>query len=61
MASSLQIMKMLKKDGWYVARTRGDHYQFKHPEKRGLVTLQHPVKDLRKDVLSSIYKQAGWK
>ena len=58
---SREIIKQLKQDGWEQVRVRGDHHQFKHPTKKGLVTVQHPKKDLRKDVLSSIKKQAGWK
>jgi predicted RNA binding protein YcfA (HicA-like mRNA interferase family) len=58
---SREIIKMLKKDGWQLVRTRGDHHQFKHSEKNGVVTVQHPVKDLSAFVLNSIFKQAGWK
>ncbi len=30
---------MLEDDGWYLARTKGSHRQFKHPEKAGTVTV----------------------
>jgi predicted RNA binding protein YcfA (HicA-like mRNA interferase family) len=33
------VIKRLKKDGWYLDRTSGGHRQFKHPEKPGLVTV----------------------
>lgn len=58
---SREIIKMLKKHGWQLDRTRGSHHQFKHPTKKGVVTVQHPVKDLSTFVVSSIFKQAGWK
>lgn len=32
--SSREIFKLLKKDGWYIVRTIGDHYQMKHPIKK---------------------------
>jgi predicted RNA binding protein YcfA (HicA-like mRNA interferase family) len=32
-------IKLIESDGWYLARTRGSHRQFKHPKKRGLVTI----------------------
>ncbi|WP_249168964.1 MULTISPECIES: type II toxin-antitoxin system HicA family toxin [unclassified Fusobacterium] len=51
-------MKLLKKDGWYLDRVKGSHYQFKHPYKQGIVTLPHPRKDLPKKTLESIFKQA---
>jgi len=33
-----EIIKLLEQDGWYLARTKGSHRQFKHPEKAGVVT-----------------------
>jgi len=47
------------KDGWYLARTRGSHRQFKHPAKSGLVTVSgKPSDDLAPGTLNSILKQA---
>ena len=58
---SADIIKMLKKDGWVLHHVRGSHYQFKHPEKPGKVTVPHPKSDLPLPTLRSIYRQAGWK
>jgi predicted RNA binding protein YcfA (HicA-like mRNA interferase family) len=58
--TSREIIQMLKQDGWQLDRARGDHQQFKHSVKKGLVTVQHPVKDLSIFVVKSIFKQAGW-
>ena len=58
---SRELMKMLKEDGWVLHRMRGSHHQFKHPTKKGLVTVQHPTKDLSGFIVNSIFKQAGWK
>lgn len=33
--SSREIIKLLKKDGWYEVHCVGDHHQFKHPTKKG--------------------------
>jgi predicted RNA binding protein YcfA (HicA-like mRNA interferase family) len=56
------IIKMLKEDGWYLARTRGSHQQYKHPAKPGLVTIAgKPSDDLATGTLNSIFKQAGLK
>lgn len=57
--SSREILQILIADGWYIARTRGDHHQLKHPVKKGLTTVQHPKKDLDPKVVRSIFKQAG--
>lgn len=59
--SSREVMKILKEDGWYEVGCDGDHHQFKHPQKKGRVTLTHPVKDIPIKTLKSIEKQAGIK
>lgn len=32
--------------GWTLASVKGDHYNFKHPESRFIVTIVHPQKDV---------------
>jgi len=59
--NSRQLFKLLREDGWIIVRVKGDHHQFKHPRKNGLVTVQHPAKDLSQFIVNSIFKQAGWK
>ncbi len=57
-----EILEMLKADGWYKARTSGDHRQFKHPTKKGTVTVRgKPSEVLDQFLLNSIWKQAGWR
>lgn len=58
--SSREIIKRLKKEGWYKVATVGSHQHFKHPTKKGKVTVPHPKKDFPYDTLVDIYKQAGW-
>jgi len=56
------VIKMIETDGWYLARSRGSHRQFKHPFKSGLVTIAgKPNDDLASGTLNSIFKQAGVK
>ncbi|MFC2172644.1 type II toxin-antitoxin system HicA family toxin [Acidobacteriota bacterium] len=56
------IIQMIEEDGWYLVRTKGSHRQYKHPEKRGLITLPgKPNDDLAPGTLNSILKQAGLK
>ena len=59
--SSRDVMKILLEDGWVEINCVGDHHQFKHPTKKGKVTLRHPVKDLGARDLKSIEKQSGLK
>jgi len=56
------VIKLLKKDGWYLSRTRGSHRQYKHPSKSGLITIAGKTSDdLAPGTLNSIFKQAGLK
>jgi predicted RNA binding protein YcfA (HicA-like mRNA interferase family) len=55
-------IKLIEDDGWYLARTRGSHRHFKHPQKPGLVTIAgHPSVVVPRGTLNSILKQAGLK
>jgi len=54
------LIKTIEKDGWVLDRTRGDHRQYKHPIKEGLVTVPGKLgKDVPLGTLKSILKQAG--
>ena len=56
------IFKKLEEDGWFLARTRGSHRQYRHPVKSGLVTIPgQPGDDLAPGTRNSIMKQAGFK
>ena len=57
--SSREVIVMLNRDGWYEVNQVGDHKQFKHPTKKGRVTVTHPMKQMPKHDLSSIQRQAG--
>jgi len=37
------IIKMVEADGWYIVVTKGSHRQYKHPTKRGRVTIAGPL------------------
>ncbi len=53
---------MIETDGWYLARTKGSHRQYKHYLKSGLVTIAgKPSEDLASGTLNSILKQSGLK
>jgi predicted RNA binding protein YcfA (HicA-like mRNA interferase family) len=48
--NSRQLIKQLEADGWFLARVKGSHHQFKHPDS-----------DIPAGTLNNIRKQAGWK
>ena len=56
------LIKMLQDDGWYLAQTEGSDRQFRHPNKRGKVTVAgHPSREVPTGTLLSIFKQAQMK
>ena len=56
------VLKLIEKDGWFLLRTRGSHRQYKHPIKKGLVTIPgKPNDELAPGTLNSIFRQAGLK
>ena len=55
-------IRLIRDDGWVLARTRGSHRQYKHQEKPGLVTIAgNAHDDLAPGTWNSILKQAGLK
>ena len=38
-----KIIKLIEADGWYLARTKGSHRQYKHAIKSGLVTDKRKI------------------
>jgi predicted RNA binding protein YcfA (HicA-like mRNA interferase family) len=58
---SADILSALKSDGWERVAQKGGHVQFKHPSKRGRVTVPHPKSDVPIGTLRSIEKQSGLK
>jgi predicted RNA binding protein YcfA (HicA-like mRNA interferase family) len=57
-----ELLKLIKRDGWYLVATRGSHEQYKHDTKPGRVTVAgKPSDDLAPGTLKSILKQAGLK
>lgn len=57
-----EVIRLIEDDGWYLVATRGSHRQFKHPVKKGRVTVAGKMsKDLHPKTLNSILKQADLK
>lgn len=57
--SSRKAIRLLENDGWYEVVCVGDHHQYKHPFKKGKVTITHPKKDIPIKTLKSISQQSG--
>jgi predicted RNA binding protein YcfA (HicA-like mRNA interferase family) len=54
------VIRLIEEDGWVRVQMRGDHRQYKHPTKRGRVTIAgHPSDDVHPKTLQNILTQAG--
>lgn len=58
-----QMIEIIVSDGWYFVRQNGSHKQFRHPVKKGVVTIPDHGKSIVLDhfVVNSILNQAGLK
>jgi predicted RNA binding protein YcfA (HicA-like mRNA interferase family) len=55
-----EVIRLIRADGWHNVKAKGGHRQYKHPVKRGRVTIPgRPNDDLAPKTLESILKQAG--
>ena len=58
--NSREIIQRLKRAGWELVRTKGDHHVFRKPDGGGIVVVPHPKRDIPLGTLRSIFKPAGW-
>jgi predicted RNA binding protein YcfA (HicA-like mRNA interferase family) len=57
-----EVVKLIQKDGWFLARVRGSHRQFHHETKPGTVTILGKESiEVPVGTLSNFLKQAGLK
>ncbi|MBQ9885435.1 MAG: type II toxin-antitoxin system HicA family toxin [Lachnospiraceae bacterium] len=55
-----EVVKKLRKAGWYEVRQNGSHHQFTHAECGYVVTVaEHGGKDIPKGTLEAIEKSTG--
>jgi predicted RNA binding protein YcfA (HicA-like mRNA interferase family) len=53
-------IRRIEAAGWQLARTRGSHRQYRHPDRPGLVTVAgKPSDTLHPKTWASIMRQAG--
>ena len=54
-----EVIRMIEADGWVHMRTTGSHRHFRHPRKRGIVTVPgHMADDIHPKTLRSVLRQA---
>ena len=55
-----EIIRRIEDDGWYRIKTKGGHRQYKHPVRRGRVTVPGKMSaELAPKTEKSIREQAG--
>ena len=56
----LELIRMLREDGWRLSAWHDGHRQYQHPVKRGTVTVSRTSDaGLTRGALHSVLKQAG--
>ena len=56
---SSELVKQLKKDGWFIVRQAGSHMILEHPIKRGKVVCPyHSSQEVGKELAIKILKDA---
>lgn len=57
-----EVIRVLLENGWFLARTKGSHRQFKHPSIPNVVTVPGKFSDdIPPGTLNNILKKAGLK
>lgn len=54
-----QLIRVLERSGWKLARTKGSHQSFRHPDHTNIVTVPVHGRDLKRGMLAGILKDAG--
>ncbi len=55
-----EVLRVLKRDGWFEVAAKGGHRQLKHPWKPGRVTVSGRLDhDLHPRTLRSVLRQGG--
>jgi mRNA interferase HicA len=59
---SSELIRLLKRDGWFEVKQKGSHITMKHPTKEGKVLIPfHGSKEVKKGLLNAILKRASIK
>jgi predicted RNA binding protein YcfA (HicA-like mRNA interferase family) len=54
-----QLIRVLEQKGWKLARSKGSHHHFTHPDSPIVVTVAIHAKDIKRGTLSGILSDAG--
>jgi predicted RNA binding protein YcfA (HicA-like mRNA interferase family) len=54
-----QLIRVLERKGWKLARSKGSHHHFTHPDSSNIVTVAVHAQDVKRGTLSGILSDAG--
>jgi predicted RNA binding protein YcfA (HicA-like mRNA interferase family) len=54
-----QLIRVLEQNGWRLARTKGSHHHFTHPNNPNVITVAIHAKDIKRGTLSGTLADAG--
>lgn len=62
MMKSSELLRIMKKDGWFEVRQSGSHIMMRHPVKEGSIPVPyHASNEVKKGLLNAILKKANIK
>lgn len=54
-----QLVRVLERKGWQLARSKGSHHHFKHPDNPNVIAVAIHAKDVKRGTLSGTLSDAG--
>lgn len=57
--SSRQLIRVLEKEGWRLARTTGSHHLFRHADNPHVLSVPVHARDMKRGLLSDLIDDAG--
>ena len=55
---SSELLRILKKNGWFIIRQSGSHLMMEHSEKNGIISFPfHASSEVKKGLLHAILKK----
>ncbi len=54
-----QLVRVLEKKGWQLARVTGSHHLYRHPESPLVLSVPRHARDIKRGLLADLLNDAG--
>jgi predicted RNA binding protein YcfA (HicA-like mRNA interferase family) len=54
-----QLIRVLEQSGWKLARSKGSHHHFTHPDRSHVISVPVHARDVKRGTLTAILSDAG--